>query len=197
MLSNLNRSVSDQTPTVQVLPDLEFARYSAVDVHTDSSGSVDVTMMVVFDEVAARYMVDSLTAYRRGPSASVDGASLRTIPVQELLQLLEWNVRISGTGESMPTELPRDLVQSIKAAGPSDPDSLRWLARVYVAAHAFHRPPAKAVQQQLDMPAPTASVWIRRARDRGLIPASIGAAEFMSDEDYKLAKLQLRGFADG
>jgi hypothetical protein len=153
--------------------------------------------MVVFDEAAVQYTVDNLTAYRRGPEASVDGVALRTIPVQDLLQDLEWTIGIQGTEETMPTQLPQGLVDEIKKSGPSNLDSLRWLARVYVSAHAFRRPPAKAVQHQLQMPAPTASVWIRRARDRGLIPATIGSGAHMSAEDYRLAKMQLRGESHG
>lgn len=177
-----------------MLPDLSFARYGAVDVHTPAAGSLDVTLMLVFDETAVQYQVDQLIAARRGPSSSVDGAALRTIPVQELLQTFEETVTVTTTGEPMPELLSDDLVREIKAAGPSNADSLRWLARVYVTAHAFRRPPAKAVQQQLQMPTPTASVWIRRARDRGFIPSTIGTGAHMSEDLYELAKRQLRGF---
>lgn len=154
-------------------------------------------MTLVFDESAAQYVVDGLTVHRRTPEISVDGVTLRSLAVQEMIGEMNMAVPIVGAGEEMPEVLPDDLVASIKKAGPSDIESLRWLARVYVRAYAFRRPPAKAVQEQLKMPAPTASVWIRRARDRGLFPDALGSGRHMSTEEFLIAKRNLRGFTGG
>lgn len=178
---------------VETLPDLRFPRYAAIDVTNDPRSALDVSLRLVFDEKAGQYLVDTLIAHRRDRQSHVDGTSLRTIPVQEFMRELEWGVKIIGSGETLPNPLPQEIIDEVRSLGPGSIEALRWVARVYAAAHALWQPPAKAVQAQLQMPAPTASVWIRRARDRGLIQDTFGQAEFwMSEDDFERSKRALR-----
>lgn len=67
-----------------------------------------------------------------------------------------------------PYHLTDEEVLKVKAAGPTD-ESLEVAAEFYEFAKALGRPPAKEVEQQLDLPRTTASNWIRKARERGLL----------------------------
>lgn len=183
----------DREPFVSVLPDLRFPRYAAIDVTKDERSELDVSLGLVFDPQEFRYVVDTMTVNRRNQWSEVNGAALRTIPVQEYVRSLQWAGRIEPSGETVPNPFPPERAEEIKRNGPSDPNSLLWLARIYVVANALSRPPGKAVQEALDMPAPTASVWIRRARDRGLIPDTLDRVDrAMSEEEFKRARVVLR-----
>lgn len=177
---------------VDVCPDLRLPRYAAIDVTNDDRSTLDLSLRLVFDEHAAQYVVDTLIAHRRDGNTNVDGVALRKVPVQEYMREIEWAATIADTGEVMPNPLSAHIVEDVKRRGPSDLDGLRWVARVYAAAHAFRRAPARAVQEQLSMPTPTASVWIRRARDRGLLLGAGDEALHMDQEEFERAKRALR-----
>jgi hypothetical protein len=59
-------------------------------------------------------------------------------------------------------------VAYLRLQGPTD-DSLEWVAYFYNLAGVLGLPPARQVEVGLDLPRTTATKWIRRARDKGLL----------------------------
>lgn len=178
---------------IDVLPDLRFPRFARIEVRDDARSPVDLDIALVFDVSAARYMVDTLTVYRRRAGEQVDGTALRGVPIQEFIRQMTWGARIVGTDQTIRIPLRREVVDEVKSRGPSDRESLLWLARVYAVSHAISQPPAKTVQSVFDMPAPTASVWIRRARDRGLLPDTVDSVPIEEDEiEFRAARRRVQ-----
>lgn len=157
--------------SVSVHPDLRFWKQAEVEAVDEPDMDVDVTLRLVFDEADLRYVVDSMVVRRRDDDSEISSAVLRSVRVQDVvrrgLQLV--GPYVESTKARVPVPLPPELVQRIRQLGPSEDESLLWLARVYKVAHAMNLPPAKAVQQQLGLTTPNASIWIRRARDRGIL----------------------------
>ncbi|MBK4347238.1 hypothetical protein [Lacisediminihabitans changchengi] len=159
---------------VSALPDLVFPRYVRIEVEDEPGTSVDFVLLAVFDLAAHRYVVDSIEVRRRAPGDDVNAVALRSVRVQEFLR--RGLMDAIGTAESvetadgyMPPTLSEKRAAEIRFAGPSDLATLTWVARFYARAEALSMQPARAVQESIGIPAPTASVWIRRARDRGLL----------------------------
>ena len=189
-------TVEDPEPFVHMEPDLWFAKYAFIDVHDEPRMPLDVSLRVVFDRAAGQYMVDSMTLRRKKgigdyPGATVlNSVALREIPVQELLRQLGPSVHIGSVdGPRMPEELTAEQAANLKAAGPRDRETLLWVARIYTVAHALNQAPGKAVQEQLRLTGATASVWIRRARDRGLLHETFDQPQWwMTDEEFDVAR---------
>lgn len=153
---------------VQLPPDLWLPRYANIAVRDEPELDVDLDIKVSFDAYAGRYVADSIHLVRRAAGEGVNTVAIRAVPVQEYLRALSGTAYYGIPPQPMPEKLPEELVAEIKADGPSN-ESLRWVARIYTIAEAFNLPPGQAVREQLGMPTPTASVWIRRARDRGIL----------------------------
>ena len=189
-------AAGDPETHVGVEPDLWFEKYAHIEVTDDPRLPLDVTLRVVFDRAAAQYMVDSMTLRRKKASGAYPGptvlnsVALREVPVLELLRNLGPSVHIgSPTGMKMADTLSADEAEAIKAAGPSNGETLLWVSRIYTVAHALNQPPGKAVQEQLRLTGPTASVWIRRARDRGLLHETFDEPQWwMTDEEFDRAR---------
>lgn len=177
---------------VDIEPGLRFPRYAVLDVVDDPRTTLDLRMTFAFNENQGRYEIDGIEAMRRSPQDWVDGTALRTIPVQELMRELGWAARIRESDEEMPNPLPEDLLQRLKRLGPSSPETLTWVGRVYVTATAISQPAGQAVRDAFGLTTPTASVWIRRARDRGFIPDNWLASNYMPPGDFEIAKAVLR-----
>lgn len=171
-------------PWIAVEPGLEFPRYAAVTVKDDPRVDFDLEMFLAFNANQRRYEVDELKVSRRSPLDQLTGTALRTIPVAELMRSLNWVARIAESGERMPAKLPPELVARLKREGPSSNETLMWVGRVYVAASAVAQSSGLAVQESFGIAAPTAAVWIRRARDRGFIPDISEKSLPMPDEDF-------------
>lgn len=158
---------------LSIAPDLLVPQYANIAVRDEPDIDVDLDIKVTYDQYAGRYVADSIHFVRREVGAGVGSVAIRAVPIQEYLRALTGTVYYSGYGfrpvMQMPEVLPDELVAQIKRDGPSDDESLRWVARIYIVAEAFNLPPGQAVREQLQMPTPTASVWIRRARDRGIL----------------------------
>lgn len=56
----------------------------------------------------------------------------------------------------------------LRAQGPTD-ETLKWVAFFYGLGSVLGLPPAKQVESNLGVPRTTASKWVRRARERGLL----------------------------
>lgn len=65
--------------------------------------------------------------------------------------------------------VPHEIRRRLRVQGPTD-ETLEWVARIYNEARLRRRPPARQVEIDLDVPRTTASKWVRRAREKGLVP---------------------------
>lgn len=190
----LGWSADDPATTALVSPDLVFPKYLDAYVVNESELDVDLRISAVFDADLERYVVDRLEARRKVPGGDINGTSIRALRVQDYLRTAVRNaLRVGQVRERSPMfnmefELRAEDAPSIRQLGPSSEEALTWVARIYKFAVAVSDPPARAVQEQLGISVPTASVWIRRARDRGILvePSPLSTAE--SQERFDLAR---------
>lgn len=158
---------------VEVLPDLHFPHRARIVVSGERHLNVDVMMEVTFDETVDRYVIDSLVVKRRGAgSPAVDAAELRTLRLDDYVRRSNLSA-VPFDGGRIGLKVDAKTMAAVRAGGPSDDDSLRWAARIYAWAHAFHLPPTQEVERRLKLSRPSASEWIRKARDRGFLGARV------------------------
>lgn len=136
--------------------------------------------------------IDSLTTFRRSSSDRVGGTALRTIPVKELMRDMGWVARIAGAEERLPDPLPRELVDRLRGQDSGSNETLLWMARVCVTANAAFQASSQAGRDNFGMVTATASVWVRRARDRGFLPDLSLSSSHMPEPDFGAAKRVLR-----
>ncbi|MCV7230430.1 hypothetical protein [Mycolicibacterium komossense] len=110
----------------------------------------------------------------------VTGTTLRQVPVKGMASHLIQNAIAArediggGTkvthGRRSPIELDEQEKARLRTQGPVE-ESLRAVANFYEFGRVTGYPPAKFVEDNLEMPRTTASKWIRRAREAGLLDA--------------------------
>ena len=107
------------------------------------------------------------------------------------------------------SELSDDEVKRIREQGPTD-ESLQWAANFYNLGQVLGLPPAKQVEVNLGLPRTTASKWVRRAREKGLLVDSISgkrtpeaiytysqdSSEPESDTDAAIELMKKLGFSE-
>lgn len=188
-------SATDPDTVVRAEPDLQLPRYATIEVRDEPGVRFDLDLKVFYDPSTRRYTLDSMTILKRPQwDSTIDSSTVRDIKVQEYLRRglsdLAWIETTDGT--PIPSRLTDEQATAIRKAGPSSDDTLRWVARLYTRAWALHVPPAQEVQDQLKLTRPTTSVWLRRARDRGLLTDPLGKdapAGKHSEDSYKAARL--------
>lgn len=100
------------------------------------------------------------------PPSSVTGTTLRAVKVWELA--VE-GIRLGLSREGgKATMLSAERAEQLRALGPK-PETLEWVAFFYNLGAATGLPPARQVELGLGVPRTTASKWVRRAREAGLI----------------------------
>lgn len=168
-------SAEDPQTTVEVAPDLRLPKYLEAFVVGEPDIEVDLRISAVLDESLGRYVTDVLELRRRSSGDDITGAVLRSVRVQDYLRravrdaLRDGQVSAGSALFDVEFELRPDDAAKVRALGPSSPEAMRWTARIYRFAAAVNERPAKAVQEQLGLTVPNASVWIRRARDTGVL----------------------------
>ena len=131
---------------------------------------LDLDMMIRFDEDNDVYRVDRLVVQSMPDSPGVTGYFLRNLPIQRLMQLgtasavtIEEHYRPETIAADSPDELA-----TARKRGPSD--RILWsVACVYRAADIRDATPAADVADAFAIQSRTASNWIRRARERGML----------------------------
>ena len=151
--------------------DLLFPAGVLIDVVGEPDLTVDVFLRAAFDRELLRYVTASVEVRQRDGGPEVTGAELRSIRVQQYLREgLLGAIEVGyGPDNLMPLQVTEEKRAEIKLEGPSSKETLRWVGMIYRAAEAVSMRPAKAVQDQLGLTQATASVWIRRARDTGMM----------------------------
>jgi hypothetical protein len=162
---------TDSEADVELELGLVFPKFVELTLTDDDELPFDVEINLVFEKAAGRYVAESVRTARRNGVGEITTGGLRAVRVQELIQLGTdslTEVVLANVDPSIQV-LSDDHLAEIKAAGPGNRESLIWVARIYLVAMALNSPPAKAVAEKLQLSTPTASVWIRRARDRGIL----------------------------
>jgi hypothetical protein len=107
------------------------------------------------------YEVDKLVCSRKHNGPEITGELIRSLPVARLLQ--EGAIKANSFQAS-----PHADAAMIRKQGPTD-ESLRVVAQVYRLALAVRDDPTAAVASGLRLPRPTASRWVKTARQRGFL----------------------------
>jgi len=157
----------DEVPTA---PDFLVRR--DVEVYgIDTESGAKFTLNAIYDDTMGRYYLHALSVEAAGPASEVTGAALRELKVQSLLRdaladMVEIELQGGGFFDVRDVAAARDEITS---AGPSSREAMLAVSRVYRAAQIASARPAKAVQDVLALTQPTATLWIRRARELGLL----------------------------
>lgn len=146
----------------------------------------------------------SVQVYAPEGSPPVSGTTLRAVRVWALVQhaltvavehgqanMTEREGHVAIVGRAV--ELSDEDVARIRAQGPTD-ESLAVVARFYNLAGVLGLPPAKQVELNLDLPRTTASKWVRRAREKGLLgdPATGRRTPIVTDDEPKMSDTERR-----
>jgi len=162
----------------EVAPGL-FAVLPAVATFTDvdlDGALYDVEMTLDMTDVGIRPTSVQVTAQEGSPPVS--GTTLRSVRVRDLagaaiFTFVERGKRTVHEDQEVVDiwggELPSpDDITRLRLQGPSQ-ETLGWVAYFYNMAGILGLPPARQVERSLGLPRTTASKWVRRARERGLI----------------------------
>lgn len=155
----------------QVTTAPDFLVYDQIDVTGFDDRENQFTLGLRFNQAARRYLVQRLTIELVDHDDEITGARLREIPLLALSRdaLSEGGAIEFASGGIFDPESVRAAASEIVAGGPSSEEAMLATARVYCYAQIMQRAPAKAVQETLGLTAPTATLWIRRARALGLL----------------------------
>jgi len=137
----------------------------------------DVEMILDMTEEGIRPTSVKVTAQEGSPP--VTGTTLRALRVWDLARAaipegLSHGVRTEQADGSFVTQfdpvgdLSDEEVARLRKQGPTD-ETLGWVAYFYNLAGILGLPPAKQVEVSLRVPRTTASKWVRRAKEKGLI----------------------------
>ena len=138
----------------------------------------DVEMILDMTGEGIRPTSVKVTAQEGSPP--VTGTTLRALRVWDLARAaipagLSHGVRTEQEDGSFVTQfdpvdsdLSDEEVARLRKQGPTD-ETLEWVAYFYNLAGILGLPPAKQVEVSLKVPRTTASKWVRRAKEKGLI----------------------------
>jgi transposase-like protein len=124
----------------------EFLEYDvAVELELQATGAYEIRKL-------------TLTAVEGGPEVTTE--ALRGIPLRSIVRLISTSLETWAIGDADAKE--------IASHGPTD-EALTWAARTYALARLTGQSPAKVVAERFGLQPRTATNWIRRARERGLL----------------------------
>lgn len=163
----------------EVAPGLFWACGVAGFPGVDLEGALyDVEMTLDMTGEGIRPTSVKVTAQEGSPP--VTGTTLRALRVWDLARTaipfgLSHGVQTEQADGSFVTQfdpvdgdLSDEDVARLRTQGPTD-ETLGWVAYFYNLAGILGLPPAKQVEVSLKVPRTTASKWVRRAKEKGLI----------------------------
>jgi hypothetical protein len=133
----------------------------AIEVTAVNDRSLPCDLKLVARMNRGRYEVEELVCSRKKNGDEITSEMIRSLPVGKLLR---WGAINANTLLAS----PRVDAAKIRTQGPTD-ESLRAVARVYRVAFAAREDPTAAVASGLQLPRPTASRWVKTARQRGFL----------------------------
>jgi len=131
----------------------------SADVELESA-FYDVEMTLDMTKEGIRPTSVKVAAQEGGPP--VTGTTLRALRV--------WDLARAAIPSTVSNALSDEDVARLRTQGPTD-ETLGWVAYFYNLAGVLGVPPARQVEIDLGLPRTTASKWVRRAREKGLIGA--------------------------
>ncbi|MFN3948666.1 hypothetical protein [Microbacterium sp.] len=151
-------------------PDLVVWREIAA-VGEDPLDGSTIRLQVRYGDKLGRYYIAGFALGDLGESNEVTGARLRDMPIlSHLRDALDGYAEVMlSTGDSFDPLQVSAARSEIIDGGPSSREAMLATARVYRYAQILNLSPAFAVQTTLGLTAPTATLWIRRARSQGLL----------------------------
>ncbi|KJQ54158.1 hypothetical protein [Microbacterium sp. SA39] len=153
----------------------DFTIYDRIEVTGFDDRENEFTLRLSYRESEARYVVQGIQIDVADAEEEITGAWLRDLPVLALSRaaLREGGVVEFQAGGVFMPDVVEAAAQEIRSGGPSSEEAMLATARVYRYAQIMQQSPAKAVQRTLGLTAPTATLWIRRARSLGLLGESV------------------------
>jgi hypothetical protein len=193
--ARLHIAGGEEASWVSIPPLRPLPRWVTIDVFDEPDIEFALEIKAVLDAAEIRYVADTLRVKRASTaSPEITNAALRPLRLHEymrrgLLQVLP-HLRDLGDG----------VQQVATEYGSNSRQTLTAVAEVFLAAQILNEPPAKAVQSAFKISAPTASAWIRRARDLRFL--ALGTPPPNPDESYirdrfDATRRVLDGSADG
>jgi excisionase family DNA binding protein len=116
-----------------------------------------------------------------GNARPVTGTTLREVRVWDLAERAI-RLGLSRSGGA-PTQLGDEQAAELRASGPK-PETLDWVAFFYNLGSAIGLPAARQVEIGLGVPRTTASKWVRRAREAGLIDQAAHEEQGVQDAKF-------------
>ena len=173
--SGLRAAISNE-----VAPGLFMATPAGVDFNgVELEGALyDVEM--ILDMTDEGFRPTSVKVTSQAGSPPVTGTTLRALRVWDLaraaiplgvsrtVQRTEQKDGSFVTQIEPVDELSDEEVARLRKQGPTE-ETLGWVAYFYNLAGILGLPPAKQVEVSLKVPRTTASKWVRRAKEKGLI----------------------------
>lgn len=155
----------------------DFIVYDQIEVTGFDDQENEFTLGLRFREGEGRYAIQRISIEVVDESEEISGAWLRELPVLALTRdaLAEGQIVELSVGGLFDPAAVAAAAQHIVAGGPSSQEAMLATARAYRYAQILQQSPAKAVQEVLGLTAPTATLWIRRARMLGLLGESAEA----------------------
>lgn len=154
---------------VPTAPDFVVSESLQVAGYDDDDSQIDLQLR--FSPDLGRYFVEGVSLSVAGDEREITSARIRDIPLLRLTRdaLHEGGVVEYAAGGIFDPQAVRDAAPQLVEGGPSSEEAMLATARVYRYAQILQKSPAKAVQEDLGLTAPTATLWIRRARMLGLL----------------------------
>lgn len=114
-----------------------------------------------------------LKCTRERADVALTTETLRQVPVGRLIQDAA-EIVVSDEDLRMQIHLLSEELdyESIAKAGPV-PETLEWVAVVYRFAYAVHEDPTKKVAERFAVSQSTATRWVRKARELGLLGSAV------------------------
>lgn len=164
------REIQLGEPLVDTAPDFLVPATVAA-AGKDARTSTGVRFDLRYDAVQGRFAVAEI-AISRPEDEEVSSVVLRTLKVQMVLQDLLSAAAFVFLANGSPYSPEPASAPSGRAIGGVSGAELLAVARVYRHAEILNRRPKLAVERIFAMPPATASRWVRRARDSGLLGSS-------------------------
>lgn len=138
-------------------------------------GGSGYTIKVRLEVCDSRIHVAWIQVEAQAGGAPVNSTVLHAVAVGELVKTVTGRIafkgwkRAAGNGEEITLlALTDQEAELVRLRGPV-PSSLEWTAKIYTAAQAAGLDPVQMVTRVIGLKPPTATRWVRRAKDQGLI----------------------------
>jgi hypothetical protein len=168
---------SPEFPMVDIDERLRIPSRVLVYVEDDAARTIEIS--AVYSGASGRYECRELKVTAPDSTPEITGESLRSVPVATAIKDGARRV-VDSIRQSHMGYKPQDITEG----GPTT-RALEWVAYYYQFAVLFGESPVSEVMTGLSLPRSTASRWITRARDRGLLTVQDKRGQRRAPEDGK------------